>query len=364
MSTCLRILCLLSSLLCVSALAEPISYFTAEVPVKSQSRGDQQAASEKGLIDMLVRVSGSEVVRDNALIADRANQALSYVSEFQYAELDDPTLKAEGYRHILKLRFSSRLVRALLAEAGLPVWSVNRPVTLVWLVEDSLEFGKRMMPYDLENPIFQGIEQAAQYRGLPLMYPLLDFDDQLAVGAEGLWQLDEEAIRQASARYKADVILVGKYSALSSGQLYSTWHYFHDNRANDYDLRSEAPEQIGYNAVLPLADFLAARYSYHAEDAEYFSLNVANIQSFADYKSLISTLKSFDTITDVKIDLVQNSEISLRLKSEASLDQVTNQIALARKLFVRQNQQLENLPKWEQADLGSPQNPLRYSWQR
>lgn len=339
-------------------------YFSAEVPVESQSRSEQRKAAKSGLLDVLVRVSGSEAVLDNPVIAQRSSSALSLVTQFQYEDVDQEELSGQGFEHILRLSFSSRLVRQLLASADLPVWSVNRPKTLVWLVEDSFELGKRMMPFDETNPMIQGIQRAAAYRGLPLTFPLLDFDDQIALGAERLWNLDEASIMDASERYKADAVLVGKYTLMSSGLVLSSWQYFHRDKSRFFDLRSQDPKQLGYDALLPLADHLASLYSYRSLDSEYFSVSVLNVRNFSDYRELVSMLKSFDTITDVKIDRVIDEQVDLRLKSEASLSQISNQIALARKLVAFESSTTGDVPKWQRAELGSPQNPLLYRLRR
>ena len=344
--------------------AAAIDYFAAEIPVSSQSREAQAEAARSGLLDVLVRVSGSEEVRENEFILERSKNALSFVSQFQFSNVDDIELEAEGYSHLLQLKYSGRLLRKLLTEAQLPVWSTNRPRTLVWIVEDNLEQGKQMLTYDSSSPLFAGLKEAVEYRGLPLDYPLLDFEDQLSLGAEKLWLLDEQAILNASERYGADSILVGKYSQMSSGYVLSSWQFFHRGKTSSYDLRAENIQEIGYESILPLADFLASQYSYSAADSEYFSLSIQNVATFADYRGLVKTLKSLDTISEVKVDRVEGDLIALRLKSEASLDQVMTQLDLGRKLLMIDTSAHLNVPEWELAERGSPQNPLSYRWQR
>jgi|GEM_PF-692487 len=350
-------------LLCIQGVsAESFNYFGAEVPVESQSRSDQKKAAQEGLMNVLVRISGSEAVRRKSQLVRKAKNALSLVSELQYADLEDRELKDQGFKHLAKFRFSERLVRKLLADAELPVWSVNRPQTLVWLVEDSAASGKQMMPYDKENPLFSGLEEASYYRGMPLVFPLLDLDDQVNLSPSALWALDEKAIVKASARYNAGVILVGKFSVMSSGRVVSSWQYIHAGRTSVYNLRGDTPKQVGYDALLPIADLLASKYSYHSANSEYFSLVVERIETYADYRGLINGLTSFDSITDVKVDAVAGDQVALRFKSQASLSQVKNQIAMTRKLTVVPSASLANTPEWQRPEAGSPENPLRYRW--
>lgn len=351
-------------MLCGLCHGQKMDYFSVDVPVMSQSREDRAIGAEKGLLDVLVRVSGSELAREDEAVLAKASKALTYVSQFQFTELGE-AFKQEGYSHNLRLQFSERLVRKILTEAGLPIWSINRPKTLVWLVENDDEEGKRLLAFDETHPIYTGMEHLSVYRGLPLTYPLLDFEDQFALGAEKLWELDEAAIIQASERYKADVVLVGKYTELSSGELWSSWQLFHRDKTRVYDLRGDGLEDMGYQAALPVADFLASQYSIDGQESDYFSLYVDNVQNFADYRGLLAELKRLDTVRDFKVDMVEGDRVRLRLKSGANLKQLSSQLSLGRKMEkVAQANDQASLPEWERAELGSPQNPLRYHWQR
>ncbi len=351
-------------LLATSVLAESERYFKADVPVKSQNRQERVSAAELGILDVLVRLSGSENVRFDDALLGATSQAINFVEQFQYAEVEDAELIAQGYKNILQLSFSPRVLRSMLRDSDHKFWPINRPATLVWLVEDHAEFGKQFVQGGAdEAAIVSGLQMSAAYRGLPLSFPLLDFQDQTVLSAEQLWALDEEVILQASQRYSADVILVGKYTSTSSGQTWSNWQFFHAGQNRLYDRRGPDARRVGEAAIHPLANFLANMYAIELtnEDKNLIAMQVKNVRSFADYKNLMTLLDAEDSIVEIKLDEVTRDVLSLRLRSEANIEQLISMLALRDSLsaVVEVDQ---SIPAWQRAAPGSHANPLIYLW--
>ncbi len=362
---CTLVLVLLASFSASLTVAQSERYFSAEVPVKGQSRQEREQAAELGLLDVLVRMSGDENVRLDDNVLSDSRQAIRYVQQFQYDELTDEAALSEDYSALLRFKYSDNAVREFLTRHGYPFWSVKRPVTLVWLVEDSVEYGKQFVPHDPAHPLIQGVEKQASYRGVPLSFPLQDFQDQMALGAERLWALDEQAILDASARYDADVVLVGKFTETSSGQIWSNWQFFHLDQSRVYDVRAEEALQLGASAIDPLADFLAARYAVDTganQDSAYI-VHVRNIHGFADYRGLFDLLSRLDAIESVQVDLAHQDRLQLRVSSDATVEQLVSLLRLGNHLFAEAAGGGE-VPGWQQAPLGSLANPLRYRWER
>jgi len=338
--------------------------FMAEVAVESQDPRARRKAAEQGLLDVLVRVSGSENVRANGTILAQAPNAIRYVEQFEYTELLDQEALDAGNEFALRLRFSERIVKRLLRDGGENFWSLNRPSVLVWLVEDSAENGKNLVGFDTDSEIVQGLLKGARYRGVKLQFPLLDFEDQVAMGVQNLWDFDESAIREASERYQAELILVGTYTTTSSGQIWSNWQYFFEENSRLYDFRGEQALGIGVDAIAVLADFLASKFAVplSEQDSGFYYAEVSNIRNYRDYRALMDALEGLDAIGAVMLDATSADVVSLRLKSEGSVEQLTGLLALNRRLKTHSDAD-GNVPAWQQARLGSLENPLRYFWQ-
>ena len=353
-----------SLMFAVAVSAQVPSYLRTEVPVKDQSQKERNAAAELGLLDVLVRMSGTENVRFDDAILQASSQAINFVEQFQYAELTDQALQAEGYVNIMQMTFSQRILKSLLRDAEHKFWSTNRPTTLVWLVEDHLDYGKQFVQaVNLDAPVVEGLTSAAKYRGLPLSFPLLDFQDQIALSAERVWELDEGAILAASERYSPDVILVGKYTVTSSGQFLSNWQFFHAGENRVYDRRAQEAQSIGEAAISPLANYLAEKYAINLSvgDRRYFALQIKNIQRFSDYKGLLGLLKRQDSVVDVHLDEVSHDELNLRVRSEATVEQFISMLKLDDSLVLEPARD-STLPTWQRLERGSDINPLVYRW--
>lgn len=340
-----------------------LSPFVAEVPVESQSLRQRGNAAELGLLDVLVRMSGSEDIRLSDDVLARSSTAIRYVEQFEYRDVNEE-LEEQGYSAVLRMHFSERLVRRLLSETGQKFWSAHRPSVLVWLVEDSFEHGKYMVGESSESALVQGLIDGAAYRGVPLSFPLMDFQDQVALGVQKLWAFDEEAILEASERYASDVILVGKYTTTSSGQLWSNWQFFYGDKSRVYDLRSEDQSQVGKDAIAPLADFLASMFAVNlsASDTEYYFARVQNVRSYRDYRGVIQALENIEAIADVLVDETKSDVMDLRVKSEASVNQLMSLLNLNKQLVEGASSQQDHLPVWQRSELGSSDNPLLYQW--
>ena len=363
---------LVSGLASHSFAQRNIEYFRAEVPVSSQDSKERRNAAKLALEDVIIRVSGSDQALQSTELRSRIENAISYVEQFRYLPLQDEALRSEGKRELLSLTFSPEVVKKLLFETQQPYWPLNRPKTLVWLVEDSSEEGRRLVNNQSveSSEMIEGLQVAAQERGVPLLYPLLDLDDQIAVTAEDVWTFNEEKIAEASQRYNADVILVGRYSSVSRGELWGTWQYFHAGATQVFDTKtsmdeSDAFEIIGQQVINPLTDFLASRYAIipTGEAQSKLVMQVANIHDFGDYYRSLDYLERLAAIAKVDLVAIRQDTLLLYLDAESSVDRLVSVLALDGKMKPKTMASASNeIPVWQQMPLGSFENPLTYNW--
>jgi len=346
-------------------VAAAIDFYRGSVPVHSQSMGERKVAAQKAFAEVIVRMSGTQSSLQIEPIQKAQKDALRYVEQFQYAPLDDADWNAEGYDEQLFLQFSPAAIKRLLMETD-KFWPVNRPSTLIWLVEDSVDSGKQFVTGEVVPEVVEGFSEAAQERGLPLTYPLLDLQDQMHLSAEQVWRLDEEAILQASKRYDADVVLVGRYSATSQGEYLATWQFFHRGDSRVYDSRNPNSAALGRSALYPLADYLGYRYAIAPSDdaSPDIVLQLSGIESFAGFRNAFDYLQGLAAISAVKLSVVRQDTMLLSLNSEADLDKFVNVLTLDGRMQQQESVLPGELPAWQQTAPGTRENPLRYRWLR
>jgi len=347
------------------ARSEEQNYYQASVPVKSQDAYTRKAAAVEAFAEVIVRVSGSAEALKNPVIREAHGDAITYVEQFQYSPLQDDELRQQGYSENLNLTFSAPAIERLLREkAQQPFWPVSRPETLVWLVEDSLNGGKQFVSADFSPEVVGGFDSTARKRGLPLKYPLLDLQDQTHLSPEDVWVLNEQAILAASERYRADVILVGRFSTTSSGEYLATWQYFHRGDTRVYDSRVESAFELGFSALNPLANYLGHRYAIlpSTEARSALVLQLSGITGFRAYRHALDYLENIAAISQVFVAGVRQDMLLLQLQSDASVEKFVGVLSLDNRIKKQDSVASGDLPVWQQVPMGTLENPLRYRW--
>ncbi len=343
--------------------AEPLDFYRATIPVRSQDAKERQYAAQKGLQEVLVRMSGSEAVLENPQVQSEVDNAQRYIEQFQYQANTSPELVERGYREELSMLFSSRVVERILRQAGEPFWPVNRPSVLVWMVEDDANTGRQMVTRDSEPEVIASLEEAARKRGLPLVFPLLDLEDQSNLSTDQLWALNDEAIQQASDRYGADVVLVGKFSQTSRGEYWATWQYYYRGGSRVYDNRAEELDKLALAGVTPLAEALAKRYAIvsRGETSPHIFLSLSGIDGFGDYRQALDYLEGLAMVSGVSLIAVRHDTIFVSLQSDSSVTRFKNTLQLDRSLRPAEVSPTLTLALAND-NQGSLENPLVYRW--
>lgn len=353
-------------LLCFTAWGQEAwgdqSYFQALVPIRAQSASERQAAARKGLQEVLVRMSGSEEILVNAQIRKAIRKAQTYIEQFQYRTIDDELLKQEGYQQALLMFFSPKLIkRILLNEARVPFWPPNRPRVLVWLVEDDPVYGRQMINKGMASPIIEAIEDAALERGLPLAWPLLDFEDQSSINANLLWRLDEASIVHASMRYRAEVILAGRISTTSQGDTLTSWQLLHQDYTESWDLRSKEVNKLSWEVLGPVTHYLANLTSVVPSDEGAIVLNLQGVSNFKHYREALDYFNGLALVSEVRLIEVRPNAMLLALISETTLERFATTVALHKKILSVPPQPTA-FSSWQQMPLGTYNNPVEYNW--
>lgn len=334
-------------------------YFSAQVPVASQSTADRKTALVQAMANVLVKVSGSLDAPATELGMKAQANAGSYVQQFRYIQ-PTQSMREQGITLLLKADFDPGKVRQLLKESGQGVWPMNRPQALIWAIEDTPERGRQIIT-DPEHPLVKSLVARANERGLPVLLPLWDLDDQILLSEEHLWAQDEEAILAASARYDVNTVLSARYSQTSSQQWYATWQFHHAGERRSYDYNTFDASELGTVGLDPLVAFLAERYAVQSATDENEHLQVMTLSGVSDYKDYeraLDYLAKQPLIQQVALVAVRDNQLVLHILLSASWAQLNDALALDRKI------RLLNPPEDLQAEamLGAPGRPAQFQW--
>lgn len=266
--------------------------YETEVAVTEQSAGARAQAMQAALLQVMTKVSGQTRFSEQAQTA-AAQRAEQLVEQFRYQT-------AGGYRQ-LWARFGESAVNQLLQELGLPVWGGMRPSLLVWLaVEDK---GARIIVGGDEGMEWQNmVNQAAKARGLPLLLPVRDLEEQRRLTVVDVWGDFDERITEASRRYQADEILVGR--VFRSGSRWAgRWSRSDALERQSWENSAESLDELISQAVNTAADLLAARYAsvVNQGQSSVVRLRIQGLTGVKAYARVMGYLKSLDRVQQVSL---------------------------------------------------------------
>ena len=192
------IVCLAGLFVCAPpGFAVPVPWlYDVDIAVEGRTAAARMAVSGAALAEVLSRVSGLAHVPRNATVRTALGRPETYYDRFVF--LNDRELR---------IHFVPAAILNLADEAKLPVWSANRPPVLAWLVVES---GGARQIVNGDHELAATLAERARQRGIILKLPLMDLEDRLLVRPSVIQGRIFGTLSEASRRYQADVILVGR----------------------------------------------------------------------------------------------------------------------------------------------------------
>lgn len=320
----------LALLLCGGAVRAEIvrDMYSAEVPVADQSSAELVRASRLGLSEVLVKVSGSVEVLGNPLVKAAKRGARDRLQRYAYSP--DPDIAGAL---LVKMLFDSAYITQLVIEAGLPLWTANRPLALLWLVEDAAG-GRQYVNVETAPALVTALRGEFSRRGVPLQLPLYDLSDTAALSPGQAWSLDGAAVLEASARYNLENVLVGRFARLATGQVAGEWVYLRENERLARSVTVENEELFLREGVSLVAEAMAARYAVAATANDGgLTMSVTGVVGYADYAAIVAWLEELELVERANIEKVEGDVILLRLQAQADATQLATIIELNKRLI-------------------------------
>lgn len=305
--------------------------YQARVPVENTGTDSREKGFASALRQVLVRVTGSDAVLEQEegerLLAD----AQSLVEEYSYRKEDEL---------ILEVRFDASTLPRRLAEMGQPVWGVNRPGILAWVVVDERS-GRLLLRRD-EGDAQQArsrwgrdLLKAAENRGLPLMLPRYDQDEQSRLSLSEIWGQFMGPVEKVSAPYQADRLAVVRIAA-RGGSLEASWklQVRSDSAMKQGSLSASSSEALMDDLLAAWAKEFAAVYAVDPsamEDAQRLDVRVDGVTSLASYAAVRSALMRMEPVESASPVAVRQDQLQMRLRFAGDMRTLEEYVALDRR---------------------------------
>lgn len=291
--------------------------YTAEVPVDREADDPRGDAYKMALQEILLRVSGSQLANNPEAIEELFPNPASYVMQFR-----------PGADDTLWVSFDGQAIEQNLRAAGETFWGAERPLTLVWLAVDWGQGDREIIgsddpdrtehesrSIDRNRMLRERFLEIAARRGLPLVFPLLDTTDLQSVTFADIWGGFDELILDASGRYDANSILIGRIRP-ASGQR-SRWTYYF---AGAETAVTGSPEAV----VGQIADLLSSEFAVGGDTpVEAVALNISGIVSVDAYGNVQRILEDVSLIENYAVTEVSGDRVSYRVEVRGGADRLS-----------------------------------------
>lgn len=288
--------------------AEAVALYEAQVPVSSQTPEAQGKAVKEAFQKVLLKVIGNRQALAHAPLASLLEEASGLVQQFRYH-----TPEGEEGALIFWVRFDPLGVQQLLRQKALPIWRQSRPTLLLWMaVEDGRQ--RYLLDASTASAAVEVLKAQAEARGIPVIFPLWDLEDQSQLSFTDVWGNFPEPILSASNRYPAPVQLVGRLLRQEADHWQARWTLYGANEARGWRAEGELG-QILRAGIDETVDVIAARVvpAIGNSSPSSVQVRVSGVTSFMDYARLSAYLGSLSPVTAIQPIQLSGTEARFKL---------------------------------------------------
>ncbi len=155
-----------------------VDIYSTEVVVNSEEPNADEVARQQGMLEVLIKASGDSKAAANPVVKKALGKSSRFITQLGYTQLNG--------EQALRMTFNSEQINTLLKQADLSSWPIDRANVMVWLVED--DGRDRAITWEHTNSeAANQLRKEAKRRGLPVTFPVGDFDDMTGIQPTDLW---------------------------------------------------------------------------------------------------------------------------------------------------------------------------------
>nr|WP_275951818.1 DUF2066 domain-containing protein [Halorhodospira halochloris] len=315
-------LVVLSSCLFSPRLAAQGDFFMVETGVDDRLEASREQAIERGLEQLIGIMTGEYQGLDEDHPA--------------YGMLAEAERHLEGYRYTrlngelgVELRFDASSIKAELGEREVAVWGRHRRPLLVWAFADfngqRVMLSDRHTGYTVEQlEVVEALRTQARERGLPLLFPLLDWQDRRSLGYADVWGGFTQNIREASERYGGAAVISVGLRRTSTGAWRGHWTAILGEESIAYRSGPGALDEVIGDALDLIGQRFVERYAAIPGDPEGRRMEVVilGIEGLEDYVAMQRRLRQIAGVDAVNIRRVEGRRAMLELVLSHNMDLV------------------------------------------
>ncbi|MDP2560297.1 DUF2066 domain-containing protein [Psychrobium sp. 1_MG-2023] len=332
-------ICLTSS---IQVMAKQVdNLYRAQTEVVNQSSKVRNEAIKRLFAAVLIKVSGKSAVMDNVKVMEAASNAQRFLTDFNYLR--------DGSRLLLRVSFNETVIDDLLKSNGVSIWGSQRPSVMLWLAYENENQRRQIVSESDATVLERLIKEQSQQRGLPLLLPLWDLDDQMQLSTTDIWALFGDKVAQVNQRYASNYMILSRIGAQGLFKRLD-WAIYKvaTNGSNQFDSgmtqkivgsgseEVESIEQAMRVLVNQSTDFFASQYSVDTtEEQGKLEFVVNNIESLEQFVGVTNYLNAIKAVESVNLVSSIGSRYTFSVRFLGNKLSLIDGIALEQKLIVQ-----------------------------
>lgn len=206
--------------------------YEIELVANSQSPQDRVQAIKQALYAVLSRVLVSEDISKIPAVQEMLAGAQNYVKQFQFS-LIAANEYSDSDARLIRVQFDEDQILEVLRKSQVGIWSEIRPETLVWLVVEQ-DGNRQFYNADAMPEIESALTFSSKVKGVPMIYPMLDLEEQQRISVSEVLGADSRNLLAASARYEVTSVMAGR--VVKKGDCWQNeWAFYFDGKIKQWN---------------------------------------------------------------------------------------------------------------------------------
>lgn len=320
------VFCLLFAL-SVPQLFAATDLYSAEVAVADSSAEARKASVRQAFEQVLIKASGHRNLSGRSGMKTLLNHAEDYVQQFRYrseaAENED-----EPEKRWMWVAFEKTAVQNALRDIGLSSWEKGRPEVLLWMAQD-VNGRRHLLDQERDTELVQALKSTAEQRGMSLLLPIMDLEDQSALRVSDVWTLDQNSITKASARYGEQLVLAARLRQAGAGWK-AKWTLFIGERQKSFSSAGSDAAAAISSGLGKVMDWMADQFvpAGDSDSSQSVMLRILDVDGLQDYSRVMQLLETLDVVSTYAVEEASGNQLLIRAKVRGGRDILKQRLSL------------------------------------
>jgi len=336
-----RLFFVLIALLATNSFATDVAdVYQSQMRVSSQTEQEKQLLTPELLRQVILKIVGDRATLDVVDLSPVLSRSADFIEQYHYLKIEPKQQDlTQPDQLALSISFNKPALDKALVGLALPIWSESRPDVILWLAIDD-NGSKALLGAESESIFVTDVMDSAQLRGLPVLLPVMDLQDQSQVRFADVWAGFSENVELTSQRYGAAISVMAKLS-ISNGQARIQWQTKLNNRIESWQSRGETSTAIKAG-IEELTDRISRQYTQviTSDFARNYELQISGINNYSDFDRVMAYLEKRQYVSDVELTSLAADTMTVTISLKGDIAAFKQALAIDRVLTEDRFEQL------------------------